>query len=70
MRVEPGSWSGGGLTFSRVMRRNSAVVAGAFSTRWTYAMAGQVTAGDVIVIDVTATNSFGSETRTITFNVV
>lgn len=33
------------------------------------AMAGQVTAGDVITIDVTATNTFGAETRTLTFNV-
>ena len=70
VRVEPGNWSGGGLTFSRVMRRNGAVVSGAFSTGWTYAMGGQVVAGDVIAIDVTATNSFGSETRTLTFNVV
>jgi len=70
VRVEPGSWSGGGLTFTRVMRRNGAVVSGAFSTGWTYAMAGQVLAGDVIAIDVIATNSLGSATRTITFNVV
>ena len=61
---------GGGLTFTRVMRRNGAVVSGAFSTGWTYAMAGQVLAGDVIAIDVIATNSLGSATRTITFNVV
>lgn len=70
IRLEPGGWSGGNLTFSRVMRRNGVVVAGAFASAWTYNAAGTLTAGDTVTFEITATNSFGSETRTLSYTAV
>ena len=70
IRLEPGSWSGGNLTFSRVMKKNGVVVSGAFSSAWTYNASGTLTASDTVTFEITATNSFGSETRTLTYTVV
>ena len=70
IRLEPGSWSGGNLTFSRVMKKNGATVSGAFASAWTYNAAGTLTAGDTVTFEITAMNSFGSETRTLSYTVV
>lgn len=69
IRLEPGGWSGGNLAFSRVMKKNGVVVSGAFASAWTYNAAGTLTAGDTVTFEITATNSFGSETRTLTYTV-
>ena len=70
IRLEPGGWSGGNLTFSRVMKKNGATVSGAFASAWTYNATGTLTAGDTVTFEITATNSFGSETRTLSYTVV
>lgn len=73
VRLDPGRWENGAgnwsTCFTRVLKKNGVVVSGAFASGWTYNMAGQVSNGDVITIEVAMTNSFGSSTKTITYTV-
>lgn len=70
IRLDPGTFVGGGITFTKQAKKNGVVVSGAFASGWTYNAAGTLAGGDVFTIEVWGTNAFGvSAVTTLTFNV-